>query len=113
VESEWLILATQRKERYAFMKHPMQPMQPMEKDKDGVMRFKQNAIVRRLLDFGQEHGLGLNELACENFPPEDRMQLAQLLGYSLSGYGELDYVDDHSYVDAEKSARIAAGQRGA
>ena len=90
------------------MRHPMQPM---KKDKNGVMRFNSNFIVRRLLDFGQERGFGLNELACENFSPEDRMQLAQLLGYSLSGYGELDYVDDHSYVAAEKSARIAAGQR--
>jgi hypothetical protein len=90
------------------MKHPTQPI---EKDKDGVMRFKQNAIVRRLLNFGQEHGFGLEELARENFSPEDRMQLAQLLGYSLSGYGELDYVDDCSYVAAEKSARIATGRR--
>ena len=90
------------------MRHPMQPM---KKDKNGVMRFNSNFIVRRLLDFCQEHGLGLNELARESFSPEDRMQLAQLIGYSLSGYGELDYVDDCSYVAAEKLARIAAGQR--
>ena len=32
------------------------------------------------------------------------MQLAQLIGYSLSGYSELSYVDDDSYGAAEKMA---------
>jgi hypothetical protein len=63
--------------------------------------------------------LGLNELACKFYTPEhadDWQQLAQLIGYSLSGYGELSYVSDDSYSAAatmadeglnEKDARIA------
>ena len=83
------------------MKHPIQPI---EKDEAGHLRFKQNAIVRHLLYHGQKHGCGLNELACMNFSKEDYMQLAQLIGYSLSGYSELSYVDDDSYGAAEKMA---------
>jgi hypothetical protein len=73
------------------MKHPTQPL---EKDADGVMRFKQNAIVRHLLDVGQKHGCGLNEIACMEFSIEDRRQFAQLIGYSWGGYEELGYVAD-------------------
>ncbi len=82
------------------MKHPIQPIE----DKDGTLRFKENAIVRHLLNHGQKHGCGLNELARMNFSREDHMQLAQLIGYSLSGYSELSYVDDDSYGAAEKMA---------
>ncbi len=80
------------------MKHPIQPI---EKDKDGVPRFKQNAIIRYLIDVGYKHGCGLNDLARMNFSNEDWMQLAQLIGYSLNGYGELSYVDNDSYGVAE------------
>jgi hypothetical protein len=64
------------------------PIQPLEKDSAGVTRFKQNAIVRYLIDNGS---IGLNDLARVNFPQEDREQFAQLIGYSLSGYGDLSY----------------------
>lgn len=71
------------------------PIQPLEYDERGVLRFKANAIVRHLLDHG---GIDLNALACLPFGDEDRRQFAQLIGYSLSGYGELPYVDDASYL---------------
>lgn len=80
------------------MKHPIQPLEK----KDGVLRFKQNAIVSHLLEHGEKHGCGLNEIARMDFSEEDHMQLAQLIGYSLSGYGELSYVDGDSYSAAEK-----------
>ena len=64
------------------------PMQPVEIDDHGVARFKVNKIVRLLLDAGP---LDLNKLACMNFSDEDRAQLAQLIGYSVSGYGDLSY----------------------
>ena len=83
------------------MKHPIQPIE----NKDGVLRFKENAIVRHLLDYGQKHGCGLNELACMDFSNEDHMQLAQLIGYSLRGYGELGYVDDDNYGAAKNMAK--------
>ncbi len=61
----------------------------------------------------------LNRLACMDFSDDDRQQFAQLIGYSLSGYGDLQsYVDDHAYATAaemadspemtEDKARIAA-----
>lgn len=95
------------------------PIQPIVIDTYGVVRFKQNKIVRDLLDFATSRGLGLNELACMDYSNDDRQQFAQLIGYSLHGYGELtNYVDDDAYNAAEKmaegmpedKARIAALQ---
>ena len=89
------------------------PIQPMIKDKQGVMRFKENAIVQHLLD---THPTGdMNKLASMGFSDDDRKQFAQLIGYSLSGYSELSYVSADAYGAAatmadeglsEKDARI-------
>lgn len=81
------------------MKHPIQPL---EKAKDGVVRFKPNAIVQHLLDKG---GIDLNQLAMVEFSQEDREQFAQLIGYSLSGFGELSYVSDATYAAAEAMSK--------
>ena len=78
----------------SYMKHPIQPL---SKDSSGVLRFKQNAIVRHLLDCG---GIDLHQIACIDFTADDRQQFAQLIGYSLSGYSELSYVDDDAYETA-------------
>ena len=79
------------------------PIQPLEKDKNGVIRFKSNAIVNHLLEFASERGHGMTQLAMMNFNNDDRQQFAQLIGYSLGGYCELtNYVDDYSYNVAEK-----------
>lgn len=77
------------------MKHPLQPLYL---DEHGTKRFKRNAIVRHLLDKG---GIDLNQIACMSFEREDREQFAQLIGYSLSGFGELGYVSDTAYELAE------------
>lgn len=77
-------------------KHPIQPLQLDDK---GVLRFKENAIVRHLLDNG---GIDLNKLARLEFSREDREQFAQLIGYSLSGFGELGYATDATYAVAQK-----------
>jgi hypothetical protein len=74
------------------------PIQPLAKDDKGVLRFKKNAIVEYLLDNG---GIDLNRLAMIDFSKDDRQQFAQLIGYSLSGYGELSYVDDEAYTTAQ------------
>lgn len=99
------------------------PIQPLAKDVQGVLRFKENALVRALLDHGQATGFGLNELAskfCKTEHADDWQQLAQLIGYSLSGYSELSYVSDDAYGAAatmadeglgEKDARIAHLER--
>lgn len=74
------------------------PVQPLIVDADGVMRFKANAIVRFLLNAGP---FDMNHLALMPFTQEDREQFAQLIGYSLSGFGELSYVTDETYARAE------------
>lgn len=78
------------------MKHPIQPL---ELDEHGVIRFKLNAIVRFLLDEGP---FDLNQLAGKSFSVEDHEQFAQLIGYSLSGFGELSYVKNETYEVAAK-----------
>ena len=94
------------------MEHPMQPIEP---DTDGVDRFRANAIVRAFLDEATKAGiLDLNKIACMDFSDEDRRQFAQLIGYSVGGYGELSYVSDPDYAAAfakscgkdERDARI-------
>ncbi|HBO4832914.1 TPA: hypothetical protein L4V12_004639 [Pseudomonas aeruginosa] len=72
------------------------PMQPLVKDAHGVARFKANKIVNHLLDYASERGCGMTELAKLQFPEEDYMQFAQLIGYSVSGYSDLSYVSDDS-----------------
>lgn len=67
------------------------PIQPLETDERGVLRFKSNAIVCHLLDNG---GIDMNQLARLPFSREDREQFAQLIGYSLSGAAELDYMSE-------------------
>lgn len=74
------------------------PMQLLYKDDNGTLRFKKNAIVRFLLDNGPHN---LSTLATEKFSQEDREQFAQLIGYSLTGFGELSYVSDEIYAKAE------------
>lgn len=81
------------------MKHPIQPLYF---DDNGVIRFKENAIVHFLLKSGTQD---MNSLACFPFSQDDREQFAQLIGYSLSGFGELHYVSDETYAKAEKSAK--------
>jgi len=81
-----------------------QPLQPVYEDKDGVHRFKSNKIVEHLLEFGQQHGCGLNELACIKFNQEDKEQFAQLIGYSVSGFGDLSYVSQSTLRLADKAS---------
>ena len=92
------------------------PTQPVVRDPNGVLRFKPNAIIQHLLEVARKAGCGLNELALLEFSQEDRQQFAQLIGYSLSGYGDLSCVDGESYrfVEAmvekgisEQEAKIA------
>ena len=81
-------------------KVPPHPMQPLVWDGD-VVRFRRNKIVEYLFNTGR---LNLNDIACMPFDAEDRQQIAQLLGYSVSGYGELNYVTDDSYAEARAAA---------
>lgn len=93
-----------------------QPMQPVEFDEYGVARFKRNEIVNYLLRWcaSKNGAVGyhedtsgpapdLNQLATMDFTREDWTQLAQLSGYSISGFGELSYVSDEDYAKAEQA----------
>jgi hypothetical protein len=75
------------------------PIQPLGTDDKGTLRFKENAIVRFLLDAGP---FDMNQIAIKQFSAEDQEQFAQLIGYSLSGFGELSYVRDETYSAAER-----------
>jgi len=75
------------------------PIQPLEKNEHGTIRFKENKIVSYILESG---GISLNDLAAKEFSGDDRRQFAQLIGYSHSGYGSLSYADDYTYEVAEK-----------
>lgn len=77
------------------------PIQPVYKDELGTIRFKANAIVTYLLDKGP---FDMNHLVLQDFSQEDREQFAQLIGYSLSGFGELSYTKDETYETASKMA---------
>jgi len=72
------------------VKEPKHPMQPIVVDDNGVYRFKSNAIVRWLLDAGP---FDMNILSVTPFSDNDRWQFAQLIGYSVSGIGDLGYHD--------------------
>jgi len=88
---------------------PAFPQQPLVWD-DTVIRFRENRIVRFLLDAGP---FDLNQLAHMPFDDDEREQLAQLLGYSVGGFMELDFVSDsaaetanEALVDAMKGAEL-------
>lgn len=79
------------------------PMQPIVWD-DGTLRFQENAVVRRLLDAATARGFGLNQLLVERFSPGDLEQFAQLIGYSIAGFGELSYVRPSTLLRVDAAA---------
>ena len=85
------------------------PMQPVVWDKD-IIRFKKNAIVSYLLDLCTIKGIAdMNSLALIPFEQEDREQFAQLIGYSVSGAGDLGYVSEKLIARADaKAAKLIA-----
>jgi hypothetical protein len=79
-------------------KHPMQPVEYV----DRVIRFKKNKVVRYLLDAG---GIDLNAIVGafkrEGFSVEDMEQFYQLIGYSVSGFGDLSIVRPETVAAAD------------
>ena len=89
---------------------PRNPMQPMILADDGAVRFRQNAIVRKLLEMAARAGYTLNNVAGDvTFTQDDYEQLMQLIGYSLKGFHELSCVSDETAFEA---TRIATEQFG-
>lgn len=83
-----------------------QPIQPIDHS-SGHARFRPNAIVKHLLSITEKHGYGLNKIADLDVSNDDREQFAQLIGYSLRGFGELSYVSEDTYQTA---CRLADGE---
>lgn len=76
------------------------PVQEVVIDEEGRPRFVENRLVRHLAD-----AYGLNELTARfrdrtGEHREDWEQLAQLIGYSVQGFGDLSYVSDETYNEA-------------
>lgn len=82
-------------------RHPIQPVIEAETDGTGnvILRFKANAIVRFLLHAGP---FNMNDIARKDFSREDREQFAQLIGYSLNGAAELDYMSNEVLTAADE-----------
>lgn len=83
---------------------------------DGVVRFAANPLVERLYRESLSRGFGLNELCDTGVGDVDAWrELAQLIGYSLSGYCELNYVCDDeaecAAVDALARAALPSPER--
>lgn len=78
------------------------PNQPIYKDEHGTSRFRANEIVRRLLEDGP---FDMNQIALwQGVSDEDRAQFAQLIGYSVSGWGSLSYVTPEQADEAGRRA---------
>lgn len=89
----------------------LHPEQPIGLADDGVIRFKGNSIIEDLFDSG---ALDLNEISRRvhrgDFPEEDYVQLTQLLGYSVSGWGDLSTSPPEMVAAADREAeRIRSG----
>lgn len=84
------------------------PMQPIIIASDGRIRFKENKIVRFLLDWASPRGIDMNTLAAMNFSQEDRAQFAQLIGYSVRGYGGLRYAINVEEADGKAEQLLAS-----
>lgn len=78
-----------------------EPMQPVGVDPHGVHRFLENRIVRDVLECSRISGYGLNEIAVAGYTQTEQRQFAQLIGYSVSGYGDLSYVSEESCSRAD------------
>jgi len=80
-------------------------MRKIIKDPQGTLRFKENKIVRTLLEESRKRGFTLNDLACFEFTQEDWEDFYQAIGYSVRGYHELSNVSDKSALAASRKAK--------
>jgi hypothetical protein len=78
------------------LKHPIQPV---GLDEHWVARFKENAIVCYLLYNG---GIDMNKISTLGFSKDDRAHFAKLIGYSVSGAGDLGYFDPITIQAADR-----------
>lgn len=93
-----------QKERRALAEAVPHPMQPLYVDENGTVRFKPNRLIDWIVT--ESGRITLNDLAVltaqHGWPAEDHEQLAQLIGYSVSGFGDLSYVRKKTLKKADK-----------
>jgi hypothetical protein len=81
-------------------KHPIQPLEMV----GDVLRFKQNNAVNVLYEVFKEK-TGIDPwhamLSHPEVTKEDLCQFAQLIGYSHSGSGSLNHMDDQTWYAAQ------------
>jgi hypothetical protein len=84
---------------YVGNEHPDQPIEMV----DGVARFKRNPIVDFLLKMGPFDLNQISHMLYENsnWTVDDYTQLMQLIGYSVSGYGDLSSSPPHRVARAD------------
>lgn len=80
-------------------------MQPVHITEGGIARFVQNRIVVDALNIANLQGFDMNQIAIRaaqgGYTKDEQMQFAQLIGYSVDGYGSLSYTTDLSYEEAQ------------
>lgn len=93
------------------MKHPRQPIGFTDEDPP-VVRFKGNAIIRWMLKQGEAgRQFDLNSIDTYAFPADDLVQFWQLLGYSVSGYGDLSFIPDNEKDACDAIAEELVAER--
>ena len=90
------------------MKNKAKIVMPIQPIVEG--RFIPNKIVERLLETST---LDMNSLAAEDFSSQDREQFAQLVGYSVHGFGTLSYVSNETYSAAIQKMESGATEQEA
>lgn len=81
-------------------------MQPVMLDERGVVRFRPNRIVQWMLAEGEAgRPFDLNRIAREldRLDPEEHEQFNQLIGYSVSGFGDLSCVRPETVERADQA----------
>lgn len=91
-------------------------MQPIVKASDGVIRFQANRLVEHFVNMASEgKKFDLNDAAIlahqEGISRAEQMQLAQLIGYSVSGFGDLSYADRDTIRRADRKAAALTKKR--
>lgn len=84
-------------------------MQPIIRAEDGIVRFQENRLVRMFVDMasaGTKFDLNDAFILAQRsgITQAEQMQLAQLIGYSVSGFGELSYADAETIRRADRKA---------
>lgn len=88
----------------------LHPMQQIRWDGKDVIRYRKNAIVAQLL---RTHpAMDLNTIALGGFTQEDRVQLTQLIGYSVLGSGELSHMPVSVVYEADRLAEQLTEGKG-